>query len=306
MPQILNALSVDVEDYFQVSGFERDVSRTDWDSFPSRVVANTQRLLDLLARHGARGTFFVLGWTAERYPQLVREIRRAGHELGSHSYWHRLIYELSPHEFREDLRRSRQVIEDAIGERVALHRAPSFSITKRSLWALEILAEEGFRVDSSVFPVYHDRYGIPGANPNIHSIETPAGALWEFPPSVVRMGPLHIPVSGGGYFRLYPLSLTARLLASVNSREMRPFVFYVHPWEVDPEQPRLRAGSRLSRLRHYLNLTATEGKLEGLLSRFALGPLSEVIDQAIPVGCRAKPQRLDSVLPVAGSPTCSD
>jgi polysaccharide deacetylase family protein (PEP-CTERM system associated) len=276
----LNAFTVDVEDYFQVSAFERAIPRAEWERFEGRVVANTRRMLELLARHHVRGTFFVLGWIAERHGQLVREIHQAGHEIGSHGHWHRLIYESSPEEFRDDLRRSRQAIQRAVESPVVLHRAASFSITRRSLWALQILAEEGFQIDSSVFPIYHDRYGIPDAEPAIHQIATPAGSVWEFPPSVAELGLIRVPVSGGGYFRLYPYWLTRALLSRVNRRQNRPFVFYVHPWEIDPGQPRLAAGSRLCRMRHYANLATTERKLEKLLRRFRFGTVSEVVAAA--------------------------
>ena len=183
---VLNALSVDVEDYYQVSGFERQISRDHWHDYESRVVVNTQRLLDLFAAQQVQATFFVLGWVASHYPQLVRQIDSAGHELGSHSYWHRLVYQQTAAEFREDLVRSRKAIEDALGATVTAYRAPSFSITRQSLWALDILAEEGFQIDSSIFPIVHDRYGIPGARPFVHQLQTAAGPLWEFPPSVLR------------------------------------------------------------------------------------------------------------------------
>ncbi len=292
----LNAFSVDVEDYFQVSAFKNDIPREDWGRHPSRVVDNTQRILDLLHRHDVRATFFVLGWVAQRHPQLVRDIHDRGHEIGSHTYSHCLIYEQSPEEFREDLRRSRDVLEDLVGRRVVAHRAPSFSITKRSLWALEILAEEGFLVDSSVFPIYHDRYGIPNAEPSIHRIETPSGPLWEFPPSVVRMARMNLPVSGGGYFRLYPLPLTVHCLKKINRKADRPFVFYVHPWEIDPEQPRLKAGSRVSRFRHYVNLRRTEAKLDALLQEFRFGRMCEVVEQA---KLRVAPRAVDVELPAS-------
>lgn len=274
---MVNAFTVDVEDYFQVSGFEDHVDRTSWGQYESRVVANTQRLLDLLSARGVRGTFFVLGWIARRFPQLVREVHGRGHEIGSHSFWHRLVYRMRPEEFREDLAESRAVLEDTIGEAVRSFRAPSFSITKRSLWALDVLAEEGFGYDSSIFPIYHDRYGMPDAEPFLHRAITSTGELWEFPASVARLGRLNIPVSGGGYFRLYPLGLTLRLLAHINRKHRQPFVFYVHPWELDPEQPRLRAGSRGGRFRHYLNLSATRRRLEAVLATFRFAPLSEVV-----------------------------
>jgi polysaccharide deacetylase family protein (PEP-CTERM system associated) len=275
--EFVNALTVDVEDYFQVTAFEHQIARDRWDTYPCRVVDNTRRLLGILADHAVTGTFFVVGWIAERQPQLVSEIRKAGHEIGSHSYWHRLVYRLSRDEFREDLRRSRNVLEDILGEPIRVFRAPSFSITSQSRWALAILVEEGFTIDSSIFPIHHDRYGMPDANPAIHRLRTDAGYLWECPPSVVRVAGFNLPVSGGGYFRLYPGGLSMRWLRHVNQIDRRPFVFYVHPWEIDPQQPRLKVGSPISRWRHYLNLAETENKLKRLLSGFRFGPLSDVV-----------------------------
>jgi polysaccharide deacetylase family protein (PEP-CTERM system associated) len=292
----LNAFTVDVEDYFQVSAFEHDIERKCWDTYPCRVVDNTQRLLSMLTEYNVKATFFLVGWIAERHPQLVAEIRHAGHEIGSHSYWHRLVYRLTPDEFRQDLRRSRKVLEDILGEPIRVFRAPSFSITQRSRWALEILVEEGFSIDSSIFPIYHDRYGMPNANPAIHRLPTPAGLLWECPPSVVRVAGFNLPVSGGGYFRLYPGKLSIRWLRQVNQLAGRPFVFYLHPWEIDPGQPRLRAGSRLSRWRHYLNLHETESKLQRLLSCFRFGTLTDVVAWANDPPARAKPIRIHQPL----------
>jgi len=275
--QILNAFTVDVEDYYQVSAFEKHVRRDQWDHWESRVEANTRRMLALLDRHNVKCTFFVLGWVAERYPRLVQEMHTCGHEIASHGYWHRLIYEQSPRDFRDDLCYSRNVLEDTIGARVTAYRAASFSITRRSLWALEILAEEGFSVDSSIFPIRHDRYGIPGAEPRLHRLTTPAGVLWEFPASVVRIARMRLPVSGGGYFRLFPLVWTRYCLRRINHREQQPFVFYVHPWEIDPDQPRIPARSKLSRFRHYVGLSKSANKLERLLECFRFGTVRDVI-----------------------------
>jgi len=273
-----NVLTIDVEDYFQVSGFEQHAPRREWDQFDCRVEANTYRLLELFADCDVRATFFVLGWVADRYPDLVRDIHDQGHEIASHSYWHRLIYTMAPDEFRRDLRQSRDTLEDVIGEPVTAFRAPSFSIVDRSRWALEILAEEGFTVDSSVFPIHHDRYGIPGAQPRLHRIETTAGGLWEFPPSVVRLAGTNVPVSGGGYFRLFPYRWTAHWLRRINTAG-QPFIFYLHPWEIDPQQPRMHAASRVSKFRHYVNLRTTEQKLTRLLSEFRFTPLRDVISE---------------------------
>ena len=283
---LINAMTVDVEDYFHVSAFAQTVSVKDWDALPSRVVANTHKLLTLLDRHQTRGTFFVLGWVATRYPLLVRDIQRAGHEIGCHSQWHRLVYDLSPEEFRADLVQSRDVLQDITGEPVTSYRAPSFSITRRSVWALDVLASEGFTSDSSIYPVYHDRYGYPEADPAIHQIDTPSGLLDEFPGAAIRMCGLRLPVSGGGYFRMYPARFSRLCLRHLLSQTGQPFMFYIHPWEVDPDQPRL-PGSLRSRFRHYQNLASTERKLDWLLPQFRFGSMSDSI-ASMPVEERKK------------------
>lgn len=280
-PRLLNALTVDVEDYYHVSAFEELVRRESWDGLESRVVASTSKILDALAGASVRGTFFVLGYVADRHPDLVRAIQAAGHEIGCHSYWHRLVYRQTPQEFRADLRRARDVLQDITGAPVVAYRAPSFSITRRNLWALDILIEEGFRFDSSIYPTYHDRYGIAGAPPQPHRIARQAGSLWEFPMAIYRRFGYPLPIGGGGYFRLYPYALTRHGLRAINA-EGRPFVVYVHPWELDPGQPRLKAG-RLTSFRHYNNLGRTEGRLRRLLRDFTLGTLTEVHD-APPAG----------------------
>jgi polysaccharide deacetylase family protein (PEP-CTERM system associated) len=271
--RLLNALTIDVEDYYHVSGFATCVRRSQWEDFPSHVEVNTHRVLDCLARAGIRATFFVLGWVAERRPELVRAIRAEGHEVGCHSYAHELVYEQGPERFRADLCRARDLLQDILGEAVRAYRAPSFSITQRSLWALEILTEEGFSYDSSIYPTHHDRYGIPGAPLEPHRIETASGPLWEFPPPVWRFLGYPLPVGGGGYFRLYPYTLTRYGLRRINAMG-RPFAVYLHPWELDPDQPRLRPG-RLRAFRHYVNLARTERRLQQLLCDFDFGPLSE-------------------------------
>jgi polysaccharide deacetylase family protein (PEP-CTERM system associated) len=277
---VLNALTIDVEDYYHVSGFDRCVSRRQWDQLPSRVGASTRRLLDRLAEHGVRGTFFVLGWVAERQPALVRDIRAAGHEIGCHSHVHRLVYEQTQRQFRHDLRRARGVLEDIIGEPVTAYRAPSFSITERSLWALDVLVEEGFQFDSSIYPTHHDRYGMAGAPRQPHRIERGGGSLWEFPPPVWSLLGYPLPIGGGGYFRLYPYRLTRRGLRAINAAG-RPFATYLHPWEFDPEQPRLRPGW-LRAWRHYVGLRRTEGRLLRLLKDFRFGTLSEALAEWLP------------------------
>lgn len=273
-----HAMTIDVEDYFHVSAFADRISTDDWSSYASRVVANTESLLRLLDEHNTRATFFVLGWVAERHPSLVQDIHKDGHEIGCHSYWHRLVFDLTEDEFRHDTIRSRDILGEITGETPQLYRAPSFSITRDSLWALEVLAEAGFTGDSSIYPVYHDRYGIPDADPGIHQIVTPAGTIDEFPGTALRFGKAALPISGGGYFRLYPVRFTDFCLRRAIAQTGRPAMFYIHPWEIDPGQPRL-AGSLKSRFRHYQNLASTRRKLNWLLPRFQFAPMSEVIAQ---------------------------
>lgn len=276
---MLNALTVDVEDYYQVSAFEHRIARSDWDSHRSRVVRNTRLLLGVFRDHAVRGTFFVLGWVADRFPRLVEEICDAGHELASHGYWHRMVHHLSPAEFRDDLQKSKEVLERIAGKPVVAYRAPSFSITARSLWALEILADEGFQADSSIFPVRHDRYGMPHAVTDPHHIELRNGRLLEFPPSVLPLGRYRLPVAGGGYFRVLPKSVTCHAVRRCN-RNSLPFMFYIHPWELDPKQPRVHGVGWKARARHYVNLHSTEGKLRWLLKQASFGPMEAALQQA--------------------------
>lgn len=275
--RIVNALTVDVEDYYHVTGYARSIATDAWDTYESRVENNTRRLLDVLARYRARATFFFLGWVADRHPELVRAVHAAGHEIAYHSYWHRLVYDQTPEEFRADLRHGRALLEDIVGARVTGFRAPSFSVTQRSLWALEVLAEEGYRHDSSIFPIRHDRYGIPTAERFPHAIETGSGTVWEFPGSVYRLGNYNMPVGGGGYFRLYPAFVSFYCLDYINRALGRPFNFYVHPWEIDPEQPVL-PGSPWARFRHRVNLAKTEEKLGRLLGQFRFDAMGAILD----------------------------
>lgn len=277
MADILNAMTVDVEDYFHVSAFSDVVSADQWPTLESRVCRNTDRLLALFADADVRATFFVLGWVAERFPDLVQRIHRAGHELASHSYDHGLVYDKTPATFRADLRRAKAVIEDATGVAVTGYRAPSYSVVDRSLWALDVLIDEGYTYDSSIYPIRHDRYGIPSWPRHIHRVERAGGGLWELPGSTVRHGGVNMPMGGGGYFRLLPYFWTSRGIRQLNAHEHRPAVFYLHPWEIDPEQPRL-PGSALSRFRHYRNLDQTELRLRRLLADFRFGTISQVLD----------------------------
>jgi polysaccharide deacetylase family protein (PEP-CTERM system associated) len=276
MTPVVNAMTVDVEDYFQVSAFEHYVARDRWDQFESRVCRNTERLLTLFDEAGIKATFFVLGWVGERFPQLVRQIAAGGHEIASHSYAHRLAYELTPTEFREDLRRAKSVLENACGLPVLGYRAPSYSVTRQSMWVLDILVEEGYLYDASIYPIIHDRYGIPDAPRHRHRIARESGEIWELPGSTVRHLGQNLPIGGGGYFRLLPYAWTRRGIRRVNGRERKPVIFYVHPWEIDPDQPRIHA-SVLSRVRHYRNLSETESRLRRLMSEFRFGPVTSLL-----------------------------
>jgi polysaccharide deacetylase family protein (PEP-CTERM system associated) len=273
---ILNVMSVDVEDYFQVSAFADRVPSSAWSSYESRVRRNTERLLRILGDANVRATFFVLGWVAERFPGLVRTIDAEGHEIASHGYGHQLVYETGPDGFREDLRRARGALESAVGLPIVGYRAPSFSITPRSMWAIDVLISEGYAYDASIYPIRHDRYGIPDWPRHIHRVVRPVGSLWELPGSTVRRMGTNLPIGGGGYFRLLPYSWTRSGIERVNLVEGRPAVFYVHPWEIDPDQPRFPCGG-LSKFRHYRNLDKTEGRLRRLLRDFRFGTVSEVL-----------------------------
>jgi polysaccharide deacetylase family protein (PEP-CTERM system associated) len=293
MTRILNAMTIDVEDYFQVSAFEGVAPRHRWDEFESRVCAHTDRLLEIFEEAGVTATFFVLGWVAERNPELVARIADAGHEIASHGYAHRLVYDLTRTAFRDDVRRSKDLLESASGKHVVGYRAPSYSVTPRSLWALDVLIEEGFGYDSSIYPIHHDRYGIPMSPRAPYVLEREAGVLIEAPGSAVRVGPLNLPIGGGGYFRLLPYGWTRWGIDRVNRSENRPAIFYLHPWEIDPDQPRLPAG-RLSRLRHYRNLDQTENRLKRLLADFRFGPMRDILQplrapRPGPVGAEALP-----------------
>jgi polysaccharide deacetylase family protein (PEP-CTERM system associated) len=272
-----NAFTVDVEDYFQVEGFASAIDRGSWEGFRTRVGASTSTLLELLAERGVHATFFVLGWVARKHPEIVRQISAGGHEIASHGMSHRLIYTQTPAEFRRETHDAKALLEDLAQRPVEGYRAATYSITRRSLWALDILCEEGFRYDSSIFPMRHDRYGIPDAEPRPHVLTTPGGGrLVEFPISVLRYHGAKVPVAGGGYFRLFPYGFTRWALRRLNE-EQQEFVFYVHPWEVDPEQPRVNGAGALSRFRHYLNLGRCAERLGRLLEDFEFDTMRSVL-----------------------------
>jgi polysaccharide deacetylase family protein (PEP-CTERM system associated) len=276
---VRNVMTIDVEDYFHVSVFDGVVPRARWNQLESRVCANTERLLQLFADANVRATFFILGWVADRFPALVTRIASQGHELASHGYNHRLVYDQTLQAFRDDVRRSKALIEEAGGVPVHGYRAPSYSVTPRSLWALDVLIEEGYTYDSSIFPIRHDRYGIPLSPRHAYVLERGGGALIEVPGSTTELGPVNLPIAGGGYFRILPLWWAMWGIARVNRLEQRPVIFYLHPWEVDPDQPRLQAGL-LSRFRHYRNLDKTEARLRALVDRFEFGTMAEMLQHA--------------------------
>jgi polysaccharide deacetylase family protein (PEP-CTERM system associated) len=297
-----NCLTVDVEDYFQVSAFEDRVCRDDWDKYESRVEASTDLLLSIFNEAEVSGTFFILGWVADRYPALVKRIAAAGHEIASHGYWHQLVYDLTPEEFAKDICDSRDAIFNACGVEVTAYRAPSFSIVPKSRWALDVLAEHGYTMDSSIFPIDgHDRYGDPDSPKPIHTIETSHGEITEFPPTAGRLGQFPIPI-GGGYFRLFPLRLTRRAIAQVR-RETGPAMFYTHPWEFDPDQPRVEVSSRKTRFRHYVGLSKSEGRLRRLLKELPFAPMEGIVDSWLSQvdGSATAPEDPARLLPVESS-----
>ncbi|MGH8603944.1 MAG: XrtA system polysaccharide deacetylase [Gammaproteobacteria bacterium] len=274
-----NALTIDVEDYFHVEAFSEVIDRQQWPDYPSRVEKNTLLILDLLGTKNVKATFFVLGWVAKRFPALIREIAQQGHEVASHGLSHRLVYTQTPQEFRSETRESKEILEDLAQQPVIGYRAATYSITKSSLWALDILAEEGFRYDSSIFPVRHDKYGIPHAKTTPHTLKTENGnSLIEYPLSVLPLAGFNVPIAGGGYFRFFPYRLTKWALTQLN-RDGDPFVFYLHPWELDPDQPRIRNATALSQFRHYLNLDKCLDRLVKLIDDFSFAPMGEILNQ---------------------------
>lgn len=282
---MLNALTFDVEDYFHVHAFAGVVSRDQWESMPRRVCENTRRILRLLRERNIRATFFVLGWVAERHPELVREIADDGHELASHGYAHEAVDTITREQFRDDVVRSLEAIRAACpNAEIRGYRAPSFSINDNTPWAFDVLKELGFQYDSSISPVtFHDRYGMPRAPRFAHSV---GASITEIPVSTVRLARCNWPVAGGGYFRLLPLTLTQWGMRRI-MREQQPAVVYLHPWEFDPDQPRIKTAPLRSRFRHYVNLRHTEARLRVLIERFSFGPVCEVFKRAISHGDNA-------------------
>ncbi len=275
---IPSALSIDLEEYFQVSNFDHLIARSDWDSLPSRVEGTTLRLLDAFEERDQHATFFCLGWLADRHPGLVRTIADRGHELACHGYDHELVYNLGPEKFIDDLRRSRDAIQQAAGVSVEGYRAPSYSITERSLWALQILADEGFRYDSSIFPIRHHRYGIPSFARRPVKLDLGDGrTLQEFPLTTLRVAGLNLPLAGGAYLRFIPASWFRWAFRRV-TRSGEPAILYLHPWELDPGQPRQQVTWK-TRINHYFNLDQTEGRLRALLREHDFSPVGEVLQR---------------------------
>ncbi|HEX7877571.1 MAG TPA: XrtA system polysaccharide deacetylase [Sphingobium sp.] len=275
-----NALSVDVEDWFQVGAFERTIPRADWAGLNHRVERNTDAVLALFAEAGVSATFFTLGWVAERYPALMRRIVAAGHELASHGYDHARVFSLSPDEFRQDLRRSRALLEDASGQAVIGYRAPSFSIDRRTPWAHEILADEGYRYSSSVAPIRHDHYGWP-ESPRFAWKPVAGAPLVELPVTTAEFAGRRLAAGGGGFFRLLPYGFSRWAIRQVNGQEKRPAIIYFHPWEIDPDQPRVPGAPLRSRLRHYTNLSVMAAKLRRLTRDFAWTRVDALVDREL-------------------------
>lgn len=276
--RIVNAMSVDIEDYFQVQAFAERIPPAQWQHWPPRVEANTERLLGLFSDFGVKATFFTLGWVGERFPAMVRRIVDDGHELASHGWSHRRVSEQTPAAFREDVRRTKRLLEDVGGVAVRGYRAPTFSITGDTLWAYDVLAEEGHAYSSSVYPVSHDLYGMPEA-PRAAFLPRPGRAIEEYPLSTLRLANRNLPCSGGGYFRLLPYAAFRRALRHLNEHEAMSAIFYFHPWEIDPGQPRVYGISARSRFRHYFNLERMEDRLRLLLGDFAWDRLDRVFSR---------------------------
>ena len=274
---MINALSVDVEDWFQVTNFEGVIDRTDWDYCQSRVTNNVQRILDIFSAMDVKATFFVLGWIAERFPQLVLSIQERGHEISTHGYAHQQIQKQTKEQFRQDVTKAIQILEKLLGQKIIGYRAPSYSIVPETMWAWELLADLGIRYDSSVFPIKHDRYGISGLPRYPFTVDLKAGReLIEFPLSTVRIFGKNIPIAGGGYLRLYPYWFVKWAVKRIN-RQGHPAIFYLHPWEIDPFQPRQEV-SFFKKLRHYSNISGTEGKIRALIRDFQFAPVREVLN----------------------------
>ena len=276
LKNIINGMSVDVEDYFQVSNFEKLAPLAEWDKWELRVENNTKRILDIFAQFNIKATFFILGWVAEKVPSIVKTIASQGHEIASHGYHHQLVYNLTVDDFTADIRKTKEILEQLSGQEVIGYRAPSYSITRKNFWALSALYESGYRYDSSIFPIHHHRYGIPEFCRFPTTIKLSKDKiLREFPISTIKLFNKNFPVGGGAYARLFPLQFTLHSLNYINKHENQPFIFYFHPWEIDPGQPKMNCGL-FTRLRHYGNLSRMENKLRKICNKFKFSPLKEL------------------------------
>lgn len=272
--KIINAMTVDVEDYFQVSAFEKTVARSDWDKMPHRVADNTNRILDKFAANNVDATFFMLAWVAERYPQLVRRIVAEGHELASHGYEHVRATQQTPAQFYEDVRKTKMILEDVSGVEIKGYRAASYSIGKNNLWTIDVLKETGHQYSSSIYPIKHDLYGMPDA-PRF-AFQHGGNGLLEIPITTVTIGNMRLPCGGGGFFRMFPYAYSRWAVNKINENEKQPALFYFHPWEIDVEQPRFKHAPFKSRFRHYLNIEKMEGRLQRLLQDFSWGRMDKI------------------------------
>ena len=272
-PALRNAMTIDVEDYFQVSAFAPYIARSDWDARECRVERNIERILALLAEHKTHATFFTLGWIAERYPHIVRAIVDQGHELASHGYGHERASDLSPAAFAADITRAKMLLEDLGGHEVVGYRAPSFSIGEGNLWAFDALLEAGYRYSSSVYPIKHDHYGMPDSPRFAYPVRE---GLLEVPVTTLRLFNKNLPSSGGGYFRLLPYAVSRWLIRQVNAKDAQSAVFYFHPWEIDTEQPRIDGIDGRTRFRHYVNIARTHARISQLLGDFSWGRMDEI------------------------------
>lgn len=274
---MLNALTFDIEDYFQVEAFKQYIRYEEWPDYPRRVAENTRKIVEILDERGVKATFFMLGWVAERCPDMVKEIAANGHEIASHGYAHQMVSKQTPQEFEADLAKSLKILEPLAGTKIIGYRAPTYSIIKESFWALDLLAQYGMKYDSSIFPIRHDRYGVPEAPRFPYRIyERNGQVMIEFPVSTVRIGKWNFPIAGGGYMRLFPYAVMKFGLRRVN-REGQPAIVYLHPWELDPDQPRIPNISVTTRFRHYINLRATAEKLRCLIRDFDFAPVRKVL-----------------------------
>ncbi len=273
---MLNALTIDLEDYYHVTAFDHIIGRHNWENMESRIEVILEKILLILDSYSVKATFFVLGWVAERHPILIRTIVNQGHEIASHGYNHKMITDHSQESFKEDIQKTTKILEDITDAKIKGYRAPTFSINASSLWALNILMEQGYSYDSSIFPIRHDRYGIPNARrfPHIIKLEE-SGDIKEFPPSTIKLLKWNLPIAGGGYLRLFPLKFIEWGIKRINNLEKQPAVIYLHPWEFDPEQPRIPT-NRLCRFRHYVNLGTTEKKLRHLIEKFRFTTLNKL------------------------------